>query len=285
MKQGEENVCKCRVHLLERMQRKRWIRPLTLLFFCALIFLFLVAAYLLALLQARGGPIDPPLAVASQPVSREQLLSSEPEESGPLQNAAASPTDPKPIAADNWKLLLVNPWNPLPEGYSIQTVTLKNGLQVDERCYPDLQAMMDACRADGLSPVICSAYRTQEKQETLFQNKVNRFIAQGYTESEARVEAGKVIAVPGTSEHQLGLAVDIVDMNNQNLDESQEHTAVQKWLMAHSWEYGFILRYPQEKSELTGIIYEPWHYRYVGREDAAQIHDLGVCLEEYLGKL
>lgn len=276
MEQREMKAGKNGVHPLRRRCRKRWIRPLPLLFFCALVFLTIVAALIAAHLPTRDSPIDPPLAVASQPVS------SEPTQESPLQKAASSPTDHKPIAADSWKLLLVNPWNLLPENYSIQTVTLKNGLQVDERCYPDLQAMMDACRADGLSPVICSAYRTQEKQETLFQNKVSRLIAQGYTESEAAVEAGKVVAVPGTSEHQLGLAVDIVDINNQNLDESQEYTAVQKWLMAHSWEYGFILRYPNGKSELTGISYEPWHYRYVGREDAAQIYALGVCLEEYL---
>lgn len=278
----EVNVRKNRVHPLRPRCRKRSIRLLTPLFFCPLIFLCIAAAYLLARLPARDSSIEPPLAVVSQPIFNEQLISSEPVENGLQEEATEAPTLPKPIAADSWKLLLVNPWNPLPEDHSIQTVTLKNGLQVDERCYPDLQAMMDACRADGLSPVICSAYRTQEKQETLFQNKVNRLIAQGYTESEATVEAGKVVAVPGTSEHQLGLAVDIVDINNQNLDESQEHTAVQKWLMAHSWEYGFILRYPHEKSKLTGITYEPWHYRYVGREDAAQIHALGVCLEEYL---
>ena len=91
-----------------------------------------------------------------------------------------------------------------------------------------------------------------------------------------------MVAVPGTSEHQLGLALDIVDADNQLLDESQENTAVQKWLMEHSWEYGFILRYPNDKSEITGIIYEPWHYRYVGKEDAEKIHSQGVCLEEYL---
>ena len=178
--------------------------------------------------------------------------------------------------------MLVNPWNSLPENYSIQTVTLKNGLQVDERCYPDLQAMMDACRADGLSPVICSAYRTQEYQERLYQAKVEQWLARGYSQDSAKAAAGKSVAIPGTSEHQLGLAVDIVDINNQHLDETQESTEVQKWLMEHSWEYGFILRYPNEKSEITGIIYEPWHYRYVGREDAEQIHALDVCLEEYL---
>lgn len=73
-----------------------------------------------------------------------------------------------------------------------------------------------------------------------------------------------------------------MDINNQHLDETQESTEVQKWLIEHIWEYGFILRYPNEKSEITGIIYEPWHYRYVGRKDAEQIHTLGICLEEYL---
>ena len=142
--------------------------------------------------------------------------------------------------------------------------------------------MMDDCRAAGLSPLICSSYRTWALQEELYENKVQRLIAEGYDEETARWEAGTVVAVPGTSEHQLGLAVDIVDINNQNLDESQEDTAVQKWLMEHSWEYGWILRYPCDKSDITGIIYEPWHYRYVGKEAAQEIHTLGVCLEEYL---
>lgn len=132
-------------------------------------------------------------------------------------------------------------------------MTLQNGLQVDERCYPDLQAMMDACRADGLTPVICSAYRTREFQESLYQQEVGRYLDEGYEQDAAEAEAGKSVAVPGTSEHQLGLAIDVVDIDNQLLDESQEDTEVQKWLMAHSWEYGFILRYPTGKSEITGI--------------------------------
>lgn len=186
-------------------------------------------------------------------------------------------------ANDIWELLLVNRWNPIPQDYSPTTVTLSNGLEIDERCYPDLQEMMDACRADGLSPLICSAYRTQSFQEMLYQNEVEEWLNQGYSQNEAEKEAGSVIAVPGTSEHQLGLAVDIVDESNQLLDESQERTAVQKWLMVHSWEYGFILRYPNGKSDITGIIYEPWHYRYVGRENAKKIYEQGVCFEEYVG--
>ena len=183
---------------------------------------------------------------------------------------------------DDWRLRLVNRWNPIPEDYDLTLTQLINGQSIDERCYPDLQDMMDDCRAAGLSPLICSSYRTWALQEELYENKVQRLIAEGYDEETARWEAGTVVAVPGTSEHQLGLAVDIVDINNQNLDESQEDTAVQKWLMEHSWEYGWILRYPCDKSDITGIIYEPWHYRYVGKEAAQEIHTLGVCLEEYL---
>ena len=203
----------------------------------------------------------------------------------PLPADRGEPFPAEPVPVDSWQLLLVNRWHSLPEDYSVQLVELRNGFQVDERCYPDLQEMMDDCRAAGLSPLICSSYRTQEKQEQLFQNKVDRLTAQGLSPEEARTEAAKSVAVPGTSEHQLGLAVDIVAADNQNLDQSQETTAVQRWLMEHCWEYGFILRYPEGKSDVTGIIYEPWHYRYVGREAAQAIRDQGVCLEEYLESL
>lgn len=183
---------------------------------------------------------------------------------------------------EDWRLLLVNPWNTLPEGFSVQLTTLKNGHAIDERAYPDLQAMMDAARAEGLSPIICSSYRTQEKQQALFDAQVNKNLAQGYSREEAERKAGEWVAVPGTSEHQTGLAVDIVSLNYQLLDENQEKTPEQKWLMENCWKYGFILRYPTDKSELTGIGYEPWHYRYVGKETAKEIMEKGLCLEEYL---
>lgn len=208
-----------------------------------------------------------------------------------LQDPAPAPPDPQGVEPDipastvdksGWELTLVNSWNRLPADYAFTRKTLRNGCVVDERCYPDLQDMMDACRAAGLSPVICSAYRSYEKQQELYLRKVGKLLAQGCSQSIAETEAATEVALPGSSEHQLGLALDIVDLNNQNLDETQEDTAVQKWLMEHSWEYGFILRYPSGKSDLTGIIYEPWHYRYVGRDAAAEIYEQGLCLEEYL---
>lgn len=231
-----------------------------------------LAVFLVGMMLWRGQKNAPP------PVS------SHPLPVGPSPSAPEPSPAWRPITTDGWKLQLVNFQNPVPEDHAIQTVTLSNGLRVDERCYPDLQAMMDACRGSGLNPVICSAYRTHEEQEELFQNKVDRLMEQGYSETDATKEAGKVVAVPGTSEHELGLAVDIADMSHQLLDESQEDTEVQKWLLEHCWEYGFILRYPTGKSDITGIIYEPWHYRYVGREDAEQIRALDVCLEEYLAE-
>lgn len=181
-----------------------------------------------------------------------------------------------------WNLILVNKWNPVPEDYAVKLTKLKNGLSVDERCYPDLQKMLDDCRADGLDPVICSAYRTQEKQESLFERQIGKWKDKGYSDQEAYIKAGELVAVPGTSEHQLGLAVDIVDKDYQMLDEEQEHTEVQQWLMRNSWKYGFILRYPTDKRDITGITYEPWHYRYVGVDNAKAVYESGLCLEEFL---
>lgn len=187
--------------------------------------------------------------------------------------------------SDEWNLILVNPWNEIPEDYNIQLMRLPNGQSIDSRCYQELTEMMDACRAAGYQPLICSSYRTQEKQESLFQERMDELTAQGYTQEAARIKAATSVARPGTSEHQVGLAVDIVDQNHQALDATQEYTMVQQWLMENSWKYGFILRYPMNKSRLTGIIYEPWHYRYVGKEAAQEIYERGVCLEEYLEDL
>lgn len=185
---------------------------------------------------------------------------------------------------EEWYLLLVNKWNPIDRDYSLDLVELRNGHSVDIRAYPDLQDMMDDARAEGLQPIICSSYRTNQKQRDLFKNQVDKYLALGLTEEEAEEQAAKWVAVPGTSEHQTGLAVDIVALDYQILDEGQEDTPEQKWLMENSYKYGYILRYPTEKSDITGIHYEPWHYRYVGKEVAKEIYDLGICLEEYLMK-
>ena len=188
------------------------------------------------------------------------------------------------VVVDDELLTLVNPWNPLSDDWTVDLVTLDDGHRVDSRCYEAYMEMINACKAAGYSPVNCSSYRTQETQQSLYDNKVQRLISSGMSEEEAKAEAAKAVAIPGTSEHQLGLAVDLVDANMQDLTSAQESTETQKWLMANSWRYGFIHRYPNGKTDITGIIYEPWHYRYVGKDAAQEIFNRDITLEEYLGK-
>ncbi|MBR3973480.1 MAG: D-alanyl-D-alanine carboxypeptidase family protein [Oscillospiraceae bacterium] len=189
------------------------------------------------------------------------------------------------FAFNGQEIILVNPWNALPEDYTVELTDISSKHEIASIAVADYKDMMKACRAAGMDPVVCSSYRTWEYQEELHQDRIRRFLKKGYSEEDAAVKAATIVAVPGTSEHQLGLALDIIDNDNWALDESQAKMPAQKWLMEHSWKYGWILRYPDDKSEVTGIIYEPWHYRYVGREVASHIHATGLCLEEYLDML
>ena len=166
--------------------------------------------------------------------------------------------------------ILVNPWNYVPDGYEPQLVPFMN-YQVDATCVDALAAMIDACEDAGNQCKISSAYRSFDYQTELFERKVNRLMAAGYSRAAAEAETGLSIAIPGTSEHQLGLAIDLKNSGN-----------TYQWLEDHSWEYGFIQRYPYGKTSITGIYYEPWHVRYVGKEMAAELYEIGFCLEEYV---
>lgn len=182
----------------------------------------------------------------------------------------------------DWNLILVNKQNPIPEQYNVQTVTIEEKWKVDVRIKEAIEQMLLDARKQGLDPIICSAYRTPEYQKNLFNNKIKEYKRKGYSQQVAEEKAALWVTIPGTSEHELGLSVDIVDRKYQILDEKQETTQVQKWLMEHCYEYGFILRYPTDKKEITKINYEPWHYRYVGIKDAMIIKEKGYCLEEYI---
>jgi D-alanyl-D-alanine carboxypeptidase len=188
----------------------------------------------------------------------------------------------KPSKKSDWKLILVNYQNKINSDTKIDVVQLKNGQAIDKRCYEELQQMMDDCRDEGLDPIICSSYRSHRKQKILYEQKIYDLLNEGYSQTKAKNEAATVVAIPGTSEHEIGLAVDIVDDNYQMLENEQENTPVQKWLKKNCWKYGFILRYPENKKKITGVIYEPWHYRYVGKTAAKEIMSKGICLEEYL---
>lgn len=179
-------------------------------------------------------------------------------------------------SSKEWNLVVVNQWNELPEDYSVELIELSNGQKVDSRIYPYLQEMFDAARADGIYPIVREGYRTAKDQQKILEDRIQTYINQGYSKSRAERTAKEWVAVPGTSEHQLGLAVDI---NADSFRCSDEE--VYEWLDENAHKYGFILRYPPAKQEITGISYEPWHYRYVGVEVAEEIYGRGICLEEY----
>lgn len=169
--------------------------------------------------------------------------------------------------------VLVNPWNKVPEDYEADLVWY-DGFQVDASCVDALDAMVTACEAAGYPCEMTSAYRGISYQTTLFERKVNKLLAAGYTRAAAEAETSRSIAIPSTSEHHLGLAVDL-----------KNTFSTYAWLAQNGWRYGFIQRYPEGTTSLTGIYYEPWHYRYVGKELAAELHDLGLCVEAYMDML
>lgn len=206
---------------------------------------------------------------------------------GPIYGASASavyaPPEQNQPNGDSWALYLVNALNPMEDGY-VPTLKKVRGYQVDERIAAALEDMLSACEAQGLSPMICSAYRTNDKQTDLFTKQIAKQKAKGLSENDAVTAAATVVAKPGTSEHQTGLAVDLCATYYQLLDEGQEDTAEYQWLAANCQDYGFIVRYPSDKTEETGVIYEPWHFRYVGRAAAKAIMEEGITLETYLSR-
>ena len=184
-----------------------------------------------------------------------------------------------------WNLKLVNFEHALDETFEPAELSeVDNGYAADSRIADATKKMIaDARSKDNVRIIALSAYRDYDYQMELFENKVQRLQQEkGYSVGKAREEAKTVVAYPGTSEHQLGLALDLVDARHVKLDESQENTAAYKWLYEHCAEYGFIVRYPNEKTDITGIIYEPWHFRYVGVEAATYIMEHNITLEEYL---
>lgn len=184
-------------------------------------------------------------------------------------------------AGDGWMQLLVNSSNVIPDGYAPTELTeLSNGQSVDKRIYPSLQSMFDDARAQGVYPVVSSGYRTAKQQQSEMDDKIQEYIDDGKSEDEARALAATYVAQVGYSEHEAGLAIDIVAKANKSDDDT-----VWAWMKEHCAEYGFILRYPEGKEGVTGMSYEPWHFRYVGVEAAQKIMGAGITLEEYLGQV
>ncbi len=189
--------------------------------------------------------------------------------------------------AGDWKLVLINKQHPIPEDYSFSLgmiKTIKGDMECDERIIDDLLLMMQAASEDGVTLAICSPYRDLSYQEYLFNRKVRAYMKKGMSYMEAYSISSQAVTVPGASEHQIGLAIDIISDTYLTLDEGFAETSAGIWLSQHCAEYGFILRYPKGKEAITSIEFEPWHFRYVGRDAAEVIMKEGLCLEEFWDK-
>ena len=180
-------------------------------------------------------------------------------------------------------LILVNKNNPLPESYEVSLKTLPDGVnKAAKDAYQPLCDMLNAGRKEGLAFEICSSYRSVERQKELFYEDLEALIRRGFSYEKAYKEVASETMPPGHSEHSTGLAFDIVSLNYQMLDANQTNTPESQWLQKHCAEYGFILRYPVGKEDITHINFESWHYRYVGIETASYIMENELTLEEYL---
>ena len=185
------------------------------------------------------------------------------------------------FSKDDWRLVLINKQHSIPEDYEFNLGTIAGGMQCDERILGDLFAMLKAAKEDGVTLTICSPYRSTDRQVMLFDRKIKRYMNRGMSYMEAYQLASQAVTIPGNSEHEIGLALDIVCDTYTSLNEGFGDTEAGKWLAENSRKYGFILRYPKGKEYVTGIEYEPWHFRYVGTEAATIIMDEGITLEEF----
>lgn len=256
------------------------------------ILLIAVVAVLVAVNWMTGG--NPDFAVDESTTAESSQPTQEPTQ------APANPTDPvttpastKPDASpsdavqtvvidpDKWYLTLVSKKYKLPDDFTVELkdVVPTSDRQLDARCADYYTRMYNAAFTDGCTLTPYSGHRRMSTQKTNYENKIQYYVNKGYSRKDAADKAATIILPPGTSEHNLGLAMDICHTET-HFEDSKEF----KWLQEHAHEYGFILRYPKEKENITGIIYEPWHWRYVGEKAAKEMKASGQCLEEYLGK-
>lgn len=270
-----------------QLHRRRVRRNRAILLVCCLAVLAFGAWQVLGQGSGQGENLAQSGPASSAPA--DSSASSEPASSAATAPADSSPQEESAPAAavdtGDWRLILVNNNVPLPEGYEVETQVADDntGKELQTEAAEAYRRMDEAAAAEGVDLMLCSGYRSVDYQTQLFEAEKQEYLDKGHSDQEAYDLAKTVVAVPGCSEHNSGLAADIVTPSHQNLDSDFENTDAFAWLSRHAAEYGFILRYPEDKQAITGIIYEPWHYRYVGPENAAAILESGLCLEEVHG--
>lgn len=239
--------------------------------------------------QSSSSEVSSSEETSSEESSSEQSSEAEEESSSSEESSSEESSSQQTTTsntASSWNLILVNRANPLPDDFTVDLVDITGQYKFDSRAADALKQMLADAEAAGQPMVLRSTYRTKARSEELYTAKVQEFVNNGYSQEDAENEAAKWIAPAGTSEHHTGLAADIVsaeyDADNWDLVEDFEDYAGFEWLYENCANYGFILRYPKDKQEITKITYEPWHYRYVGVEAAKEIMSKGLCLEEYI---
>ena len=212
--------------------------------------------------------------------SVEQETETDPEEQKLLDNLPAE------ADLEDWNLILVNPWEALPANFEPELVEVDNEQEIDARIEDNWKDLKEAASEAGYNLFLASGYRSVERQESNFNQTIQENMDEGLTEEEATEKAKEYLTEPGYSEHHTGLALDIVGdewiMEGNGLVPEYDTQDSQEWLMEHMTDYGFILRYPENKEDLTGILYESWHFRYVGKENAEFITENDLALEEYI---
>ncbi len=234
-----------------------------------------------------------PFRLVLLPASSVPPSSSEPSKPAPEpESAPVSVSSPEPetrttfASPEDWELILTNTDLPLPAGYAPPELeTVVEPYSVDSRITAAALEMFANAKEEGISLVLVSAYRSEERQREIFESRKQEYLAAGKSEEEAVAATAEYHAIPGCSEHQTGLALDIMTAGYTDMVAGYAETPAAKWLVENAGEFGFILRYPEGKTEVTGIAFEPWHYRYVGEGNARIMNARGFCLEEYIDYL
>ena len=200
------------------------------------------------------------------------------------QQIDSSEVDYSEFRAGDWRLILVNKQHPIPDDYELKLGSIstpRGRMKCDRRIISDLNKMFEDAKEDGINLVVCSPYRPSSRQDYLFDKKVKNYIKQGNSYMDAYYLTAQAVTIPGASEHEIGLALDIVSDKYSGLNEGFGASDAGIWLEKHCTEYGFVIRYPLGKESVTGIEFEPWHFRYVGKKAAKVMREQDLCLEEF----
>ncbi len=276
---------------IHRRRRNRAIRRIT-----GLVLVVCVVVGIVSFLLTRHNSVPSTSAASSTDVpassttpaantAASSVAASEPENTAPTNALGLTAAEAQAILNDPL-MILVNHTNKMPDNYTFDTKECGSSTAVNKTlqtvaCDAFLE-MQKAAAADGVTVWMQSGYRSVKYQTNLYEKKTQYYRDQGYDEATAKEKAAAIVNPPGYSEHNCGLAADLNSPEHTGLDEGFENTAAFRWLCEHAGEYGFILRYPKGAEDKTEITYEPWHWRYVGTENAARINASGLCFEDYI---